>query len=184
MMIFGDGSPEAATAELARMVAAERGPAAGAVPQTAKEAQARLDSLMTNAEWGRRLSAHDDAARTEFEGLTKLIASAGDPVEMAIAGLVPHEETTIDESGHGAKASGRMMAAGVVGMRNMGLSDETIRDVLNDRPVARTLHRDATVWFARHLADTEWVKRFNAHDVRAVEEFAAATAITNARIAA
>jgi hypothetical protein len=66
MMTFGDGSPQAATAELARMVEAQRGPAPVAVPQTSAEAKARLDSLSTNAELAQRLLSGNAEAVQEF----------------------------------------------------------------------------------------------------------------------
>src|SRR5262245_46020716 len=70
-------TPEQATAELARMTEAYRGPAPTGTPTTPAEAAARLNSLTTDKAWSERFTKGDAATMAEYRNLTQ-IASQGD----------------------------------------------------------------------------------------------------------
>jgi hypothetical protein len=67
--------PEAATARLAELDAAYRGPAPSSSPSTPAEAAARLRVLANDRDWGRRYLDGSIAERHEFAALTQLAAS-------------------------------------------------------------------------------------------------------------
>ena len=68
-------TPEQATAKLAEMTAAYRGPPPTDKPTTAAEARARLNHLATAKSWNDKLSAGDVEATREFKALTAQVAS-------------------------------------------------------------------------------------------------------------
>src|SRR5262249_45694880 len=51
----------------------ERGTTTNGVPTTAAGAQARLNELMADSAWGKRLPSGDAAANAEFQALTRMI---------------------------------------------------------------------------------------------------------------
>src|SRR5258707_12592138 len=115
------GRAAAASAALDAMKAALH-PVPSATPANAVEASQRLDHLNKSAEWRAKFFAGDTATVNEFNALNAKIAAA-DPVELAIAGVVPPAE--VDENA-GAVAGGRELVEGAKHLREFGFTDGNI----------------------------------------------------------
>ena len=87
-------SPEQATQQLATLQAAYS-PSAPTAPTTSHDADVRLQQLISDPAWSRKLMAGDIATRDEFQRLTELKAY-GDVTGDAVAGQM-HVDTTIGE---------------------------------------------------------------------------------------
>jgi hypothetical protein len=150
-------SPDEATAHLGKMTAdynAANRPAAVAAPANATEAHRRLEALSSDSTWSQRLLNNDAAARKEFNSLTALVAGGTD-ADFAIAGVLP--EFHVD-SGTGAPL--RDQLAAVPQLREAGIDDEAIRQVLTDQPVTKAEHDLAKQQHADRMSDPEFTKRW------------------------
>ena len=167
-------SPEAATAALARMTAelAQAPPTvADPAPKPedrtkAAEARLKLDALKTDPEWGRKYLAGDAATRKTFDELTVAIAAGGGgDADLALLGH--HPDGHID-SGNGATL--RDMIAAVPELREAGVPDDVIKQVLEDRPVSGT-ERAMTEQLPRErMGNAEWRQALMSGDFAAKRE--------------
>ena len=149
-----------------------------APPANATEANARLGTLTENKEWGGRLLAGDAAATKEWKDLTAL-AAGGNPVEAAMAGVVPG----LNDAGGMLPGGDDLVMAGVVEhLRERGISDGAIRELLNDDKVAQWEHDAAKRWKDEHMSDREWTKKWRAGDALAAKEMILADIILNSEI--
>jgi hypothetical protein len=137
-------------------------------PATPVAAAAKLKELEMNREWGERLARGDDATRREFEQLTSLAAS-GDPLDAIMKGIAPNT-VEIDETG-GGKVRARDMVTAVADMREKGIPDRMIREVLSDVKPTLEQHQMGKENQRRRFADAEWVERLKAGDPLAAAEF-------------
>jgi hypothetical protein len=129
-----------------------------APPANATEASARLAALAADKDWSDKLLAGDVGATKEFHQLSELVAAGGSDVDMAMAGVTP---SGIPDS------SFRLMAASVPWLREMGISDGSIRQLLSDQKVSKEEHRLVSDFKARHMRDPEWTKKYLAGDMDA-----------------
>jgi hypothetical protein len=126
-------TPDVATATLSQMQLDVR-PPPPLVPSTAAEANARLQTLTSNKEWGARLLAGGMEERREFQRLTELAADA-DEVKDAIAGTTL-EPFAIETIGPG-ELNSRDRATAVAMFRDAGLEDGVISEAFNGGRVTR-----------------------------------------------
>ena len=161
-------SPEAATAALARMTGEYINspapvPDAGPKPEDrakAAEARLKLEALKTDPEWGKRYLAGDVATRQVFEELTAAIAAGGaGDADLALIGH--HPDGHID-SGHGATL--RDMIAAVPELREAGVPDDVIKQVLEDRPVSRTERAMTEQLLRERMGNAEWRQKLMSGD--------------------
>jgi hypothetical protein len=155
-------------------VVAELGmaPATQPTPTTAlvtpAQAAARLRELEADRQWGDKLYRGDAQVRQEFTDLTT-IAASGDPLDAIMAGVQP---TTIDvdETG-GGKARAVDQIAAVADLRERGIPDQAIRDLLGDVRPTYEQHVFGKEMQRRNFANPEWVERLLAGDPRANQDF-------------
>ena len=148
-------SPDEATAKLADMTAAFRGP-------PSQEPQAQLDRFYADPSKRQLLEAGDGATRKEFDELAKAAANA-DPVEAVMKGALP--EVVNSEQ--------RLMADFADHLRSIGVRDEVVREALENKPITQELHNSAKDWRTAHMKDREFVKKYLEGDVEAVKLMAA-----------
>jgi hypothetical protein len=169
-------APEQATQALADMTAAYRGTAPSATPTDAAGARARLADLAANPKWTSDYLNGNADARKDFDSLTKLIATGSD-VDMAIAGVLP--EAHVD---FGPGVSLRDQAAAVPVLRKMGIGDDAIRQLLEDKPVSRREYQLAEQWRDEHLTNAEWTKKWLAGDAAAAREMTLCSIVLSSEI--
>jgi hypothetical protein len=160
-------TPAEAGAHLAAMTAeyvATTAPPAVATPSNATEARARLSQLASDKNWATAYLNGDTAARQEFDSVTKLI-STGSDADMSLAGVLP--EAHVD---FGPGASLRDQVATVPVLRQMGIGDDAIRQLLEDMPVSQGEHQLAEQWRHQHMKDADWTKRWLAGEYVAARE--------------
>jgi hypothetical protein len=156
-------SPQAASQRLAQMQAkydASTAPAAPTdKPTTAAEAKVRLDHLSRDPKWGEKLIAGDTDTLKGFRDLSALAAEAqpGDQLDRVIAGTAerPMMETVTD----GQLSTGKLMSA-VEGLREIGLSDDAIKEAINGGKNSAVIHRAVQELKTKLFGDPAWVKRY------------------------
>jgi hypothetical protein len=137
-------------------------------PTTPVAAAAKLKELEINREWGDRLQRGDAETNAEFKRLTELAAS-GDPIDSIMEGIVPNT-VELDET-NGGKARARDMVTAAADMRERGIPDQMIREVLSDVRPTLEQHQMGKENQRRRFADAEWVERLKAGDPLAAAEF-------------
>ena len=151
-------TPEVAGATLAQMQI-DAHPPAPLAPTTAAEANARLQTLTSNKEWGARLLAGGIEERREFERLTELAAGT-DAVADAIAGATP-QPFQIETVGPG-ELSTKDRATAVEMFRDAGLEDGVIAEAFNGGRVTRKEVAAAKALQSARHGDAGWRQRFLA----------------------
>jgi hypothetical protein len=107
--------------------------------------------LNKSAEWRAKYFAGDTATVNEFNALNAKIAAA-DPVELAIAGVVPPAE--VDENS-GAVAGGRELVEGAKHLRESGFSDGNIGEIYRGQLVTDDGRRLSAEETAARVAEAE-----------------------------
>lgn len=148
-------------------------------PTTAPEAAARLSTLSADSAWAGRLLGGDVATRGEFDTLTKMIAAA-DVTAEAIAGKSSAPE--MFETTYDGALSSRAVAEGVQSLREVGLSDDVVRQVLNDAPVTRTEFEAVKRLNAQRMGDQVWISKLLEGDYEARREFTTMQVVLNSAI--
>ncbi len=152
-------------------------PAAPAPPANATEAAARLGALSADKIWADRLLSGDGAATREFHQLSEMVAN-GDQIDMAMAGPL-HSLA----SGVIPDSSLRVMSEGAAMLREKGLSDGTIRQLLSDQPVSVQEQEAAKVWMNEFRTDRERVRKYLEGDAGLGKQVTAAHILINSTIA-
>jgi hypothetical protein len=154
-------TPQEATAALQRMSEAYESRTAPPPdkPGNATEAKARLDHLVRDGEWGKKLEAGDADTNKEFHALTTFAAEAqpADQLDRVLAGTAerPMIETVTD----GQLSTGKLMSA-VDGLREVGLSDDVIREAINGGKNSAAIHRATQELKTKLFSDPAWLKRY------------------------
>jgi hypothetical protein len=144
-----------------------------ALPTNAAEAVTRLAQLSANENWANAVLSGNGPQVAEFKDLQKLIA-AGDNVDKALAGVM--EDGPFQQSGH-------TLNIGVAAtLRDKGIRDEVIREVLSERPVTQQEREMAVRWKADHMGDSEWVKKYMSGEREQVREMTLANIILSSPI--
>jgi hypothetical protein len=117
---------------------------ASLTPQNAREADARLQQLISDPEWtGKLLNGHYDVVQ-EFHALNALKAT-GD-IGDAMAGDEALVETTVGPGLDGVTLSRRDAIGAAADLRAQGASDDEIHLILNDQPYPADVVADARRW--------------------------------------
>jgi hypothetical protein len=145
--------------------AATTTPAAPAPPATPSEAASRLAVLREDKSWGEKLISGTDAPTlAEFRSLTKLIAS-GDDIDLAMSG-----DPNLPDSGGDGKLSLAKVAGAIPDLRDSGLSDGVIRELLSGRQsTPEELTAVKRLQTMRH-SDPNWVKAYLSGQFEQVRE--------------
>jgi hypothetical protein len=159
-------SPEQATARLAEMQRAydarTASPAPPDKPSTAAEAKARLDHLVRDGEWSKKLDAGDADTHKEFHALTALAADLppADRLDAALRGEV--NPGLIETTDADNPLTTRKLASTVEELREVGLSDDAIREAIHGGSNTAAIHRAVGELKAKLFGDQEWVKKYLA----------------------
>jgi hypothetical protein len=154
-------TPQQATEFLAQKDAAFRASTAPTdKPTTATEARARLDHLVGDREWAKKLEAGDAEVNKEFHALTALAVDLrpADRLDAALRGEVSPgliETTTADNP-----LTTRKLASAVEGLREAGISDDAIRQAINGGKDHPDVLRAVQELKAKLFGDAAWVKRY------------------------
>jgi hypothetical protein len=134
---------------------------APASPNNAAEAVTRLTQLSADGEWANAVLSGNGPQVAQFKSLQEMIAT-GDNVDKAVSGVL--EDGPFQQSGH-------IQNVGVAAsLRDQGIRDEVIREVLSGRPVTQQEHEMAVRWKADHMGDSEYVKKYLAGEREQVRE--------------
>jgi hypothetical protein len=144
--------------------AATTTPAAPAPPATPSEAASRLAVLREDKTFGEKLLSADAPTLAEFRSLTKLIAS-GDDIDLAMSG-----DPNLPDSGGDGKLSLAKVAGAIPDLRDSGLSDGVIRELLSGRQsTPEELTAVKRLQTMRH-SDPTWVKAYLSGQFEQVRE--------------
>jgi hypothetical protein len=137
--------PQEAAELLAEYSRIYHAPAPAALtPQTPREADARLQQLISDPAWtGKLLNGHYDVVQ-EFHALNALKAT-GD-IGDAMAGGEALVETTVGPGLDGSKLTRRDAIGAAADLRAQGASDDEIQLILNDQPYPADVVADARRW--------------------------------------
>jgi hypothetical protein len=139
-------------------------PAAPAPPTTPGEAASRLATLRADKAWGEKLLGKDAATLTEFHTLSKLVASGSD-IDRVMSG-----EPGLPDLGIDGKLSLAKVAGEIPSLRESGLSDDVIKELLSGRE-STPQELDAVKRFkAMRHSSKDWVDRYLKGDHEAVRE--------------
>jgi hypothetical protein len=140
------------------------------IAPTPAEAGARLETLLADRSFADRLLKGDGPAVTEFRSLMERKSEAsGDHLTDVIQGTAkaPDFQLTVD-----GELNTRAIMDGAAALREFGVSDGAIRELLENKPVTRA-EWDALQHFRRSkLGDQEWSKKLLAGDYQARKELA------------
>jgi hypothetical protein len=151
-------TPEQAGAKLAEMKAKYDGPPPSETPTNATEAETRLGALARDPRWSAQFFSGNLQARAEYERLTQQIAGR-DAVSDALSGIEP----PVWEVTANGELSTRNVISGVEAMREVGLPDPVIEQLLKGEPKLsaenlQTVMREK----AEALGNAEFVRRLLA----------------------
>ncbi len=142
----------------------------GMATLTPADATTRLDSLLTDNAWVGRLLAGNGPEASEFRQL--MTAKAGPPTgEDRIAQIIngsiepPPFETLFD-----GELSTRDQASSAAWLKEAGVSEAAVREVLEGRRCTRAEYDAAKQFGASRMKNAEWVKRLLAGDHDAQRE--------------
>jgi hypothetical protein len=148
-------------------VAATPGAAAAtppAPPSTPVEAASKLAELRADKGWGEKLLASDKDTLAEFRSLSKLAAQASD-VDRVMAGEKNLPDINIEGRLSLAKVAGEIPA-----LKEAGISEGAIREMLEGRPSTPEEIDFATRFKAMRHSDEGWIKRYLSGQHEAVRE--------------
>jgi hypothetical protein len=152
-------TPQEATAALAQMHS-DMHPQPTIDPQTPAEAQARIDQLIADKDFGARLVTGHLAERKEWDRLHEL-ANQTDKVTDAINNTTTPETFTIETVGPG-ELNSRDRASMVNTLRDAGFDDDTIHQAMHGGPVGRTELMNAKVLKSALGGNKDWYDRWLA----------------------
>jgi hypothetical protein len=164
-------SAEAAAAQLAAMkVEFDKGPQASAVPTppapvNAVEAHTKLEAFRNDPAKSAKFLAGDVHTVAEFQQLTAAVAAA-DPTDLAIAGILPDNHVDVESA---MPLRDQISAAN--DLRESGLLDDEIRDVMNNRPISKLEHLLTQERWRERMGDKEWRQKLADRDFVTVREW-------------
>lgn len=177
-------SPEQATAQLAQMKADfDRQPPlpdpapTPTSPEKLAAAHHRLEALKATPEWADKLLKNDAAARGEFEVLTKTI-SEGSKADLALLGILPDNYIEVDNAG----ASLRDQISAIPQLREAGLGNDVIQQVLTDQPVSRAEYLMVQQLQHERMNTPEWRARLAAGDFATKRESLLMSVVLSSKI--
>jgi len=131
----------------------------------------QLGALQGNDAWRGKFFAGDIEARRQFAELTERIAAIP-VVDLGMAGVKPIGWINTDPGAHLED-----LIAAVPDLRERGLGDTAIREVLTDQKFSAQQHADASAWKQRVLKDEFFVRLYVSGDADAMRQMTVANAI-------
>jgi hypothetical protein len=156
--------------------------APGTAPATVEAAHARRAEILADKSAGKKLMDGDVALRAEWQELNKMIADATPEgrLENAMAGTPP---SGIENTSAENPLTTSQLYSAVKGMREGGLSDTVIKEIILGAPITQQQH-DAFANFKKQcLGDRAWRTRYLAGDMDAKRDFFVFTAGVTAPVA-
>jgi hypothetical protein len=139
-------------------------PAAPSTPLTPSEAASKLATLRSNAEWGEKVLKSDPGALKELRDLSKQVAEGGD-LDALIVAAADQPDTNVN-----GELSLKKVAGEIPSLRESGLSDDVIKELLSDRvPTPQEIDAVSRFQKMRH-GDQAWVTKYLAGDFDARRE--------------
>jgi hypothetical protein len=133
-------------------------------PSTPAEAAGKLAERRADRSWGEKLLSQDPATLSEFHALSKLVAQGSD-VDRVMSGERDLPNNSVD-----GKLSLAKIAGEIPSLRESGLSDGVIRELLEGREsTPAELDAVKRLKAARHSSE-EWVKKYLSGEHEAVRE--------------
>jgi hypothetical protein len=145
--------------------AAPAAPAPPAGPTTAAAAATKLAELRSNPAWGAKVLAQDPSTLSEFHSLAKLVAQS-DPIDIVMSG----EAAGLPNTGFNGQPSLAATAKEIPALREAGLSDGVIRELLEGRESTTEELSAVRKFQAMRHSDKSWVDRYLKGDFDAVRE--------------
>jgi hypothetical protein len=142
-----------------------------AAPTTAPEAAARLSTLTANPEWGQKYLAGDVATVKEFNDLTGLVANADTAAE-ALTGKFTSPST----------ADAHVLGVGIEQLRQVGLTDDVIKSVIDGAEVSQKEHDAVKRLLAQRQNDQGWCEKLLKGDSDTKREFTLMSVVLSAAI--
>jgi hypothetical protein len=152
-------SPQLAGERLAALSAnfhAAQAPAPPAEIKSAADAVVARAALSKDPAFVQKYMTGDAGARRQMAALNALLAGADESL-LARSGASPPEGYVKEP---GVTAGWREMAAGAGALRELGISEAAIAQVLQDQPEARVFHDMARQRKAERMGDADWLKRY------------------------
>jgi hypothetical protein len=157
---MADGTPEAAGTALAAMTRVHAKATTPTPTTDSGQAKAHLETLSNDPQWRASFLRGDQSARNEFATLTAR-AAAGDPTTEALAGdLPPPGVMEITGSAVGGKIPSRTLAGEVDALRQAGVSDGAIAQLLDGYAMSPHEVEAVSRLKAMRLGDPEFVARY------------------------
>jgi hypothetical protein len=182
--VSGDANAraQAATAALSAWKASMQTPPPSQ-PQNAIEAGQRLGALLKDASFRNAVMAGDSAVSKEFHALNEQVA-AGDPTELALAGVAP--ASSVDENS-GSIIGEHDLPAAVNHLRDRGYTDSQVREIMTGALLADDGSKLNEAQIAERVAnaermqerlgrDPEWRRRYLSGDRDAADLMRAVSA--------
>jgi hypothetical protein len=139
-------------------------PAAPSTPLTPAEAASKLATLRTDNAWGDRVLKGEPGALKELRDLSQII-STGSDLDVLILNAQDAPDLNID-----GQLSPKKIAGEIPALRAAGISDPTIRELLEGRvPTPQEIDAVSRFQKMRH-GDQAWVTKYLAGDHEAVRE--------------
>jgi hypothetical protein len=141
----------------------------GMTSPSAAEAAARLDVLTANPEWTAKMLGGSGPQVKEFQELVaaKMAAPAGDRIDKIINGTIERTgfEVATEE---GQQISTQDQVQSAAWLREAGISDGAIREVLEGRQFTREEYEASKRLSASRYGNADWVSKLLAgdHDAR------------------
>jgi hypothetical protein len=134
-------------------------PASPGVQLNAEAAKARRDAIIKDPVWRDRYVNGDVGLREEMRALNMAISEEpdGTKVDRILAGTQPLGKMEV--LAHGELPTVNLMSA-VDGLRQNGLPDQVIKEIIEGTPVTAERHREAAIIKQQLLADKAWVAAY------------------------
>jgi len=138
---------------------------------TVEAAQVRRSEMLADKAIGKKLMEGDAALRAEMSTLNKVIAGADDTAGRLVNAMAGTPAAGIEHLNEENPLTTSELYQAVKGLRETGLTDAVIKDVVLGTPISREQHDAFEVFKKRCLSDREWVKRFRSGDMDARRDF-------------
>jgi hypothetical protein len=144
--------------------AAPAAPAPPAAPMSPSEAASKLATLRSDNAWGDAVLRGSPAELAELRSLSRLVAQGND-LDVLILNAQDAPDLNI-----GGQLSPKKIAGEIPSLRESGLSDDVIKELLSDRvPTPQEIDAVSRFQKMRH-GDQAWVTKYLAGDHEAVRE--------------
>ncbi len=140
---------------------------AATTPTSAADAQAALNALTADKEWGKALMNGNPAARKQFDDLTRAIANVSNDV---LARETTEATDPLAVAVTGKEESPRNLRDAIAHLKTLGLSDAATAEAIKGSVNSSEIYEECLQLQRSRHGDKEWVKKYLAGDYAAVRE--------------